>query len=226
MNWDAFDSWPKFLAVDPASAKPFAMLWGTITPRNDMVVFNEWPEEHFWDCYAPDWGTEGYASLIDAIEGGQNFHGRPLRNVIWRVMDPNYGRVKNPSSGKTLPMEFNEFGLWFDTNVQDDFTSGTLAVRERLDAGTLYITPNCHNLLHSIKRFTYAEVRDNPLGLIRKEAAKQEYSDFPDALRYACKMGWFYVDLSRQGRMMTRTVPNGGLGRASGSRPVLREGGA
>jgi hypothetical protein len=192
--------------------KPFAVAWLAINPRDEMIFFQEWPQSHYWNyTSAPGFGTEGYFDALSAIEDGDNEFGRPIRNVIWRIMDPNFGRTKKATTGRTVQEEFAEFGWWFDTNVDDDITAGHLAVRQRLEQGSLVFTPNCHNLVYAMNRYTYKESTIGG-GYALREKPSDEYKDFPDLVRYACMSPISWCDTAEIGRVRSVAVRNMGFG--------------
>lgn len=211
-QWKAFDSYPKGLVVDPADRKPFAMAWFAITPRDHYIIFEEWPKGEFVRMKSSDKGVADYVSIIRAIEAGDNHLERPITNVIWRIMDPSFGKSKSAATGRTLQDDFSVQGIWFDCTVQNDIPSGHLAVKERLkDPPTLFFTPNCKNAIQAMLRYAHDEYRrDEPLRT--KEKPKEDYKDFADVVRYLVMYDpWYFVPGAAVGN--TLEIPrNMGLG--------------
>lgn len=197
-EWALFDQWPKFMVVDPHDAKPFACIWGVVTPRGHYHIFQEWPESNYWNTPNPKFGCDRYLSLFRQIEAGDNYIERPLENMLFFIMDPNFGRAPQTgpkTGGRTMQMEFSDLGRDFDCSVDDDVSSGHLMVRSRLaDPPRLFLTPNCQNLIHSFRRYNYDEYRQQQSFLRVKEAPREEYKDFMDTVRYLCKSEVTFIE--------------------------------
>lgn len=193
-QWAAWDSYPKGLVVDPHDSRPFMMAWFHVDPRDRIMVFEEWPRQKFHDAKAPDFGIPGYADLIKAIEGGDNFWGRPIKNLIWRIMDPQFGRSPSASNHRTPQDEFGDYLLGFDCTVDNDVTTGHLAVRQLLDEPVrLFVTPNCTNIIEGFDRYVYEEPKRNAGEMRKEKKPKEEYKDSMDVIRYLAMsdVRWF-----------------------------------
>lgn len=209
-QWTEFHRWPKFLCVDPADRKPWFMAWGAISPRDEYIFYEEWPQHHFWDMPSPDFGGESYAQLIRDIEAGDNSWGVPMQNLFWRIGDPEFFRSPKADTGRSLQEVMLEEGFPFECTVDNDIPSGHLLVRQRLLDGSIVFTPNCNNIRYAFGRYTYDEYRTNPQGLLLKEKPRDEFKDPMDVVRYAVKSDLHYVDLQHS-VMRPRLVRNMGL---------------
>ena len=207
-QWAEFDRWPKFLTVDPADRKAWLMLWGAINPRDEYIFFEEWPQDHYWDFPFMDFGAEGYVELINRIEGGGNSWGRPMKNVVWRIMDPHFGLSAKADMGLNLRDMMAQVGMSFECKLREDIETGHAAVRQRLWDGTLMVTPNCNNLRYAFARYTYDEYIDNPMGLLHKPKPREEFKDPMDALRYGIRADLHYIDLEHDYLLPQRRVRN------------------
>lgn len=198
-------------SVKSHDRKPWALGWFALNARDEMIFFEEWPEQELSMATAPSFGTEGYKKMIEAIEGGQNSWCRPMQNVVWRIMDPNFGSTRQAATGQTLQGELSNLGMWFDCSVLNDIPSGHLAVRERMDTNRLFFTPNCQNFIHSLERYVYDEFRRGS-SLNVKETPREEYKDFPDLVRYAVKSYPYYYNPCLPGLDEVTEMQNMGLG--------------
>jgi hypothetical protein len=190
------------------------MIWFAVDPRNRILVFEEWPPTPFHETPSPHFGVAGYADLIKATEAGDNSHEHPIKNVVWRILDPNFGRTKSASSGRSLEDEFSDHLLSFDTSVDNDVTAGHLAVRQLLDdPARLFVSPNCRNVIQAFERYVYAEYTRNASELNKKEAPREEYKDAMDVIRYLAMSNVFHFDPTQRVLDHTGEVQNMGLGR-------------
>lgn len=193
--------YPKGLVVDPHTRKPFAMGWFMVTPQNDIVFFKEWPITPFYDT-TNSMSVPQYAELIkreeEGIPGGSS-------SVVWRILDPNYGRTNTVYTGRTLEEEFDNEGLVFDCQVDNDIETGHLAVRRRLmyDKKKPISTTNRPTLFfgHHLKNFTQAFLHYQYVDPSRrtdrdpKESPKEKWKDFVDLVRYVCMYDPQYYQL-------------------------------
>lgn len=186
------------MVCDPAAAKPWAMVWAAVTPHDVYICFDEYPLTFFWDTPTPDWGAKGYVEMIKAFEEGDNFWGRPIRNVLWRLIDPAFAHTMSAHSGRKLEDDLADYGMLFETDIDRDVTSGHLAVRQRFESNTLLMTPNCRNLIHAVQRYNVDERRrpDGPGDL--SEKPRDGYKDQADLLRYLCKFAPRYISTEPQ----------------------------
>lgn len=208
-EWELFQRYPKYMVVDPHDRKPFACIWGYVNPLNHFHIFQEWPETEYWETTNQRMGVERYLELWRSIEGGDNYHERPFGNMLWFVMDPQYGKTPDArSEGHTLQYDFSEIGRDFDCTVSNDITSGHMAVRARLmEPARLFITPNCKNTILSFRRYNYDEYRQQQSTRHQKEVPREEYKDFMDCVRYLCKSEIQYVDRD-QAMQIHQEVPS------------------
>ena len=197
-QWKEFDKWPAGVCIDPHPRKSFAMAWYKVDPTNRIIIFEEWPATSYYETPGPQWGVGGYADKIKAIEMGDNFHEHPIESVLWRILDPNYGRSMSVS-GRTLQEEFEDFGLAFDCQVSDRIEPGHIAVQGMLqDPPQLLVTPNCKNIILAFERYVHAEYTKNASEINQKETPREEYKDFMDVVRYIVMSKPRYFDLSQK----------------------------
>jgi phage terminase large subunit-like protein len=211
---EEWKTWPAALVVDPHDRKPFAMAWCVVSPRNEMIWIHEWPEFDFFGTKAWHWDIPDY---VEAIEKTEKALG--LTNVFWRIMDPNFGRSpKAGMGGKTLQQEFDEHGLWFDCEVDNDLSSGHVLVRAWLGNPSTNTPPrmfwrsNCTNFVRGMLGYTWDDYKAGiQQGRSVKEAVKDKFKDFPDLARYAVKGGVEYMDPAAYTPVF-RPIRHGGLG--------------
>lgn len=181
----AFQKLPKGLLCDPHDRRPFALAWFFVNPQHHLVFTNEWPNEPFVRIKTCSKGVKDYVELIRGIEKGDNQLGLPLENVVWRIMDPSFGKTKSAVSGRTLQQDFAMEGMWFDCTVDNTIEAGHLAVKERLrDPPQLFCTPHCQNIIDAMLHYRHAEFKRQEAFRVN-EKPSEDYKDFADLVRYA-----------------------------------------
>ena len=188
------------------------MAWFVITPRDHLVWIDEWPTRPYLEFRESNMGLQDYVELIERVERGDNQLDRPLENVFFRILDPNFGKTKSAITGRTLQDDFAAAGLVFDCRIDDKIEAGHLAVKERLrDPPTLFFLPHCKNLIHSMQRYCWDEFKqERRLG---KETPSNDYKDFPDLVRYACMYDpRYFSPKDARVKFDWAAIRNGGLG--------------
>jgi len=189
-QWEIFDKWPKGVTIDPHPRKSWFIGWFAVNPRNDIILFEEWPRTEYYSTDV-QLGTTGYLDLIRGIEAGDNSWNHPITNVMWRILDPNFGKTPSASSGLTLQRELAQLGMWFDCNVPDRVHDRHIVVQGRLERESLIITPNCHNLILAMERYIHEEHK-RPDAKNPSEKPREAYKDGADVAGYTCIMNPTY----------------------------------
>ena len=215
-------TYPGFLVVDPHDRKPFAMGWGIVTPLDETIFLDEWPNFDFVKTKSFKAGVDEYLRIIhdkereiwktvtEGTAAGVEEAIEP--NVALRIMDPNFGRTPKAGTGRSLVDEFADRGMWFDSTVDDNLESGHLAVRTDLENDKLFFMPNCSNLIKSMENYTWDEYRGKT-DRSAKEQPKDRYKDFADVVRYARKYPVCYEDPDAYRQTFSlEEIRNGGLG--------------
>ena len=186
-NWK---DWPGFCCVDPHDRKPHAFGWGVITPREDIVFIDEWPNFDFFRQKSWRWSTDEYCEMIRDKEAGI-WKDRP-DPVVWRIMDPNFGRTQKAGIARTPEDEFADRGFFFDTSVDDDLEQGHMVVKSDLHNNRLFFLSHMTNTIRSLENYTW----DDFVGRVDrtlKEKPKDKFKDFADVVRYVCKSDLRYM---------------------------------
>ena len=215
--------YPGFCVIDPHDRKPFAIAWGVVTPRDETVFIDEWPHFDFVKQKSWKWDIGEYAAMMKSTEAnlwgtigegaaaGLAEYGKP--NIVWRIMDPNFGRTPKAGTARTVVDEFELHDFYFETTVDDDVSSGHLAVKSDLAANRLFVLDRCTNIIKGMENYTWDEYRGGK-DRSPKERSRDKYKDFPDLVRYARK---YPVEWFDQAAMLTYMRPagfeNSGMGR-------------
>jgi len=199
-------TYPAFCIVDPHDRKPWAFLWGVITPRDQLVAIHEWPDFDFAKQKQWTYSIDEYADLIRSTE--TNLWREPKHdavghipgaevtpNMVWRVMDPNFGRTQKAGTGVTTEDGLADRGFAFDTNVSDNIESGHMAVKESLYNGRLLVLSNCKNSVKAFENYTWDDYRGKSDRTAR-EKPKDKFKDFADLFRYAEMSDMHFFDNS------------------------------
>jgi hypothetical protein len=196
--YDLHPEWmkyPAFCVLDPHDRKPFAIGWGVVTPRNEKVFLCEWPDFDITKIRSYKATMDEYCEIINGVEdelwkttteGMVYGFGRRPSPVVWRIMDPNFGRAKKATTGTSVEDEFAERGLYFDTSVDDDIQSGHIAVRNAFGNEELFYLETCKNIIKATENYTWEEYRGKT-DHSPKEKPRDKYKDFMDVVRYAIK---------------------------------------
>lgn len=176
--------WPCWFVLDPADRRPHHGVWARCDPLGTLYIF----DELVFKGTIKDTSAE--------ILKREAMMGLWPDNIL-RVLDPNKGRAPSVSSGLTLVNEFAQHGLYFSVNVNDDVTTGHLAVKEKLswDKSKEFSTTNCPKLYFmrdttkECVRQLQAYVWDDWKGVSKgsrseKEEVKDINKDMPDCIRY------------------------------------------
>lgn len=183
-------SWLGAHVIDPHTVKPWAMAWFSVTPRGDLVFFNEWPTTDFTRLRRDTRSPQEYAQLIRQIEGNSP--------ADFRIIDPNYGPRKDIVRGVPIPSAKDilaEFGIHTTSEINDNLQYGEGRVRALLSYDTknplsavncprLYVTENCTNLINSLLYYTAAN-KSSEDDMPDEEKRDETYKDFADLIRYA-----------------------------------------
>lgn len=192
-SWREF---PGFCVVDPHDRKPFAFAWGVVTPRDEIIFIDEWPDFDFTKQKSWRWALNEYGDMIrrkerdlwrtltQAAAAGVGEELTP--NVLWRIMDPNFGRTRKAGIGITLEDAFTEIGFDFDTSVDDDVDEGHLVVKRALYEGRLFFLDNCTNTIKAMENYVWDEYQGKT-DRAPKEKPRDKFKDFADLVRYVCK---------------------------------------
>lgn len=187
-NWRDY---PGFCVIDPHDRKPFAIMWGIVTPREQKVFIREWPPFDFTRQKTWKWSIDEYADEIRRIER-EMWGDVAERAVMWRVMDPNFGRTQKAGGGITVEEMFAQNGLFFDTNVDDNVEAGHLAVKAAIHHDELVWLTGMPNAVKSMENYTWDDYRGRG-DRSPKEKAKDKYKDFADLVRYTVMSDFRFV---------------------------------
>jgi len=170
-----------YFVLDPHDRRPHCGIWAFIDPMNRKYVAYELFME----------GTiTQLCAYIRVFERAHNITG------AIRIGDPNKLETPTAVTGLKLKEEFARNGIYFDTKIDDDVTTGHLAVKEELhyDKSLPIEGLNCPRIYFSeevpltkemFSKYVYQEWRGpssdsrNP-----KETPRDENKDFPDCVRY------------------------------------------
>lgn len=184
------EHWHIIHSVDPHNVRPWAMAWGAITPRGEIVWYREWPTRDFTTIRRDTRTIAEYAHLIRRIEG--------TRPADLRVIDPNAGPRKDVVKGHEIGsfvQELGRHGLHYYHRINDALAWGEARVRALLafdrdraiDATNrpkMYITRDCINIRNSLSFYTAAN-RNSEDDMPDEMKRDETYKDFADVVRYA-----------------------------------------
>lgn len=181
-QWQKFDTWPKGVTLDPAPNKSWFLLWWAVNPLNQIVFLEEFPWDDFYRSQTRI-TADGYVERIKAIEAGDNRICWPLRNLVWRIMDPNAGETPDVVSGKSLQDVLADRGLWFDTKIDDDVNQRVHLTQNRLEDGSIIFLPHLQNTIQAMERWVWGRKRGETV-LDRSQKPKEAYKDGCDCVGY------------------------------------------
>jgi hypothetical protein len=171
---------PRLCVIDPHHARLPVVLWlALFNEGRDIVVYREWPEVLPERGIIPRTTMAELAATIKALEGREN--------IMYRICDPAFGVQHAKVLGQQFPSfveQMAEFGLHFDTRVDNDIERGIGLLREAFTTDPLIQRPpvqifrNCRNLIKSLAYWSYAETNT---GILKPS---EQFKDFVDCLRY------------------------------------------
>jgi len=174
-------NYPVICVLDPHDRQPHWVVWAMIDRTNDVIVMHESV-------------TEGTTSQLAAtIRATEKFYGW---NVKKRLIDPNFGRKKLITNGRTVIDELRQYGVQF-IEAKDAKETGRLKVKSYLHYNRnkpvdlnnrpklYFVKERCSRTLRSLQNYQYDEWS---IGLDRdvKEDVKQKDTHGADCIRYLC----------------------------------------
>lgn len=167
--------------VDPAGDKPFACIWAFPDARGDLYVFDEWPNQEFFNMHGSILGVKDYKKIFGDKEVGFK--------VYRRIIDRHFADTASAANKRTLRQELQAEGLnfWPSYKATEEVETGIIKLREKLNYDTskplsslnqpkIYINPSCMNTRKSLARWSRDPKTGDPLDSV--------YKDFCDCLRY------------------------------------------
>lgn len=189
--------WPTYFVTDPHDRKPHFGIWAKVDPFGKIYVIGEIKFKGTFAEYSKE------VLMREVME--DEWHIRPM-DVI-RILDPNKGNTPSAVSGLTLVNEFSNHGLFFNATVNDDITTGHLAVAGRLSyrKDLPLSSTNCpklyffkENTLECVRymmRYTWSEWKGSGKDeRSKKETPTEKFKDFPDCVRYLVMSGPSYFE--------------------------------
>jgi len=193
---EQFKELPKGFAIDPASGRPFAIIFFAVMPGNNFVIYDEWPDFK----YKGSRETRTIDEYVEILNSKKKFQLGGDR-IAWQFMDPKYGKQRG-NTGRTLVDEFAECGYFLDVDFVHDVDPGHLAVDRLLaydktkpisstNKPRLCILSNCENTIDAMLKYTFDTKTGRPT---------EDYKDFGDCVRYMVQGGAEYYDHEAQSK--------------------------
>lgn len=169
--------------VDPAIAKPLAILYAWADRAGSLHVFDEWPEFEFNGARDSNLDVKDYAELMRVREAD-------MGTVSERILDRHFGNARRTLGGKSLKEEFAEQGIDFvdsyTLEASVEVETGIQKVKSYLKVDTskpisatnfprLTIDPKCRNTIAALEKWTRDPKTSKP---------QEEFKDFADLVRY------------------------------------------
>lgn len=178
----------RFLVVDPARGKPWAMGWGWIDLRGRLTFTDEYPETDWLKCRETNLGINDYANIIRQDE----FRNGP---VAYKIIDRHFANSRN-DYGTTLKQDLEEkFGIEFQDsyNCENEVEVGIQKVKDYLrfddskpmdstNFPLLQVKAKCRNIIRALERWEREPATLQPNKL-------SPYKDHFDVVRYGCMAG-------------------------------------
>lgn len=171
---------PVFMTMDPHDRRPSYIMWAYMDARERIVIFDEWPNEPFWELKTSRMSVRDYVAMIRTREGRRI---RPYE----RIMDPNFAETASHISGGTVAEEYAFHGMDFFTGINNDIPLGHSRIHERLahenQEPGLFVTENCTNMIWALETYSWRS-KDIEGEYSARERPSEEGKDPIDALRY------------------------------------------
>lgn len=175
---------PRMLIVDPHHSKPTCMAWFALMDAEHFIVYREWPMEKFHTIGIPKLDMASLAAKIKELEGKEQ--------EVYRYCDPSFGVQHAKVLGeqfKSFQEEMSEYGLYFDTRVDNDVDRGISALRDAFRPShstgrpRVQIFKTCKNVRDAVSLWSY---EDTPSGELK---VSEKFKDFADVVRYGVMAG-------------------------------------
>lgn len=190
----------RYMVVDPAGSKNWAMIWVAIDAAGTWWVYREWPDYDDWAL--PGSTAEGkpgpaqkgskkgiseYVETIKAAEGEEE--------IFERYIDPRLGAAEKQSmdGASTIISDLDDAGMTMIPAPGVEIENGLQLINnllaydenkpiDSLNGPKLYISDRCNNMIFAMAEYTGKGGR--------LEATK----DFVDCLRYLCTANCEYME--------------------------------
>ena len=186
--------WYTGMAVDPHSARPFAIVYFAVAPRGDIYIFKEWPTSDFTKIRRDSRDVRAYAMLLRDLDGD--------REISVRLADPNSAPRRDVTRGQYVSSWvdlFAPYGIHLNTNLNDRLDYGEGCVRQLLSYNAkepitaanrpkLYVFASCLNTTAALSFYTIKTKQNADDGL-KDEERSEDYKDFADVVRYIAVSG-------------------------------------
>jgi hypothetical protein len=148
-GWDNFQSpplnWPLFYAVDPHPQTPSAILFGTVSPLNQLIFYDE-----VFAQFSPE---ELSREIHKRIAG---------RHVLFAICDPS-AWINNPVTKRSIADEFARYGILLEKGTKA-LHQGIITVKGELKKkDRIYVAPNLIEFLFEITRYCWKEQENRPI---------------------------------------------------------------
>lgn len=199
-----------FMAVDPAGARNWFMLWLRVDSDGNKYIYREWPDISMGEWALPDAKPDGkigpaqnagsgrgideYKELILDLEEGED--------VAERYIDPRAGATQavGREGGTSLiellgsgdnPMHFDPAaGIRIEQGIailNDWFSYDVNQPVSAVNQPKLFISDNCQNLIYSLKEWTGRDketgASKDPIDALRYLAVMNPEHDNPETYR-------------------------------------------
>ncbi len=167
--------WPVICAIDPHDRRPPFITWAAISPHGDFYFVDEYPNRDYEKIARDAGGFDDWKQVIEEKEAG--FPGGAAR-VLWRVMDPKFGRSSKAGTRLTIQEEMQRRGLYFRTDFLHDnavllttghrAVKGLLAIPDRdqelseINRPKLFVKNTCRNILWGFHNYIHKDGKEVP----------------------------------------------------------------
>lgn len=192
--------WTRYMVMDPHNKKASYMIWVVVNPKGQVIVYDEWPNDSFYDMRSPDMSIRDICAMIYTKDAGVRIQDR--------IIDPNYGHTKSHVTGRTLIEDYETAGISFYGYINNDIMIGHQRIQDALKYGEtsepgLLITANCLNMIKALENYAWDE-KDAGDFYQSRERPGEAYKDMIDCLRYLFDYGPDYIPYSPPNRGVSR----------------------
>jgi hypothetical protein len=198
---------------DPHTRRPWVFIWVAIDKNDEWWVIREWPTSPFERMREGRYTFDDYAAIIGRVEssipGGRE-------RVLWREMDPSFGRSTAAGSGyDTIQRAMRERGYAFRADVDNDIEQGHQALRQllwwdetkelsELNHPRLHVAESCRNVIWAFNNYVHDEWAD--MERSPREKPKDAGKDHVDCLRYFAMRRARFLPWKERHGMLERQV--------------------
>ena len=183
------------VACDPAHRRPFMFIWGAWHSENEILIYDEWPNEDHAKLRTSPYVVDHYVKIVRQKENGDT--------MAYRCLDPRFGAASPTIKGErhtSIQQDFETAKMYWDCRMEGTEREeiGIEKLRSMLrwnkkeplspwNRPKLRVRANCLNTINALAYSSFMASRDPD---VLPDKMAERYKDARDALRYLVLFPW------------------------------------